>query len=178
VRREQVRRLAQACAMDRETFGAPHSCGRNARPPRHVEDSWPAQGCTCLPSEGASTRLRASVPLTLALSLGEREQVGGSGEYSASGELVSARYERSPLPKGEGRGEGEGSPNGIDPAEDGVSARFGRSLSLPSWTRIRAVARCSQDKPDLIIFCPASLSLLTSAPTKEGFMVLCIGGLG
>jgi hypothetical protein len=49
-------------------------------------------------------------PLTLALSLGQREYALRTGDPSPNAELVAARQEGLPLPQGAGRGEGEASP--------------------------------------------------------------------
>jgi hypothetical protein len=50
----------------------------------------------------------ALFPLTLALSLGERERLSTAWEYSLNGEHLPALPIALPLPKGEGWGEGEG----------------------------------------------------------------------
>jgi hypothetical protein len=50
----------------------------------------------------------ALFPLTLTLSLGERERLSTAWDYSLDGEYFPALPMVLPLPKGEGRGEGEG----------------------------------------------------------------------
>ena len=50
----------------------------------------------------------ALFPLTLTLSLGEREQLSSTWEYSLDSEHFPALPTVLPLPKGEGWGEGEG----------------------------------------------------------------------
>jgi hypothetical protein len=47
-------------------------------------------------------------PLTLTLSLGEREQLLSAWEYSLNNEHFPALSRVPPLPEGEGWGEGEG----------------------------------------------------------------------
>ena len=51
----------------------------------------------------------ARFPLTLTLSLGEREQLSTARKYSLNSEHFPALPMVLPLPKGEGWGEGEGS---------------------------------------------------------------------
>ncbi len=55
-----------------------------------------------------SLQLAALFPLTLTLSLRERENHSTGRDWSPVGEHVPARATGLPLPKGEGLGEGEG----------------------------------------------------------------------
>src|SRR6185503_14988801 len=59
--------------------------------------------CTSFPKHREETAL---FPLTLALSLGEREQLSSRCERSSGSGFICSRPMVLPLPEGEGRGEG------------------------------------------------------------------------
>jgi endoglucanase Acf2 len=92
-------------------------------------------------SVDATAQVNASFPLTPALSLGEREQTGGTGESSRNGELIAARKQGTSPLLAEGGGGGE-----ADPAQNrsgliSVGAG-GYTTRLPEGAKAPPVPRC------------------------------------